>query len=381
MILFDPAGILPSRFRSRFRVFQGVLFLLFLLIGTIAGFFLLFPSRTHSFDFRHPDSSKNTLETVLPEDLRSGTIPADRTVRSYAGTVGDFSSVRFEMTLDPDSGTPDRFDIALRRSYRSFFLPEGVPADSRPEDRVLAIDGTPYLFSDETLTPFISDAAALSWMPKDGILPANGEILSVFPPEDGYAGFRPGSLLSDAQGVYAVDGDGLHPVGSVDVFEALGFHWDDVVNASEEELGIMERGRMLTETSRQPDGTLFRDQTDGTYFIIGDGTRHRVTASEYRDDLLGVTVPIEADGDAFEREVSCTALPTFPSFRKRYACEMSLESLKDLPGGSFEFAVVTKEDITPVDFSVTFRTQPDRENLSLFLRKLKERFIAVYGSR
>lgn len=380
MILFDPVDILPSEIRPRFRIFQFALFFLFLVIGTTAGFFLLFPSRTHSFDFRHPDSSKNTLETVLPDDISGGKIPADRILRSYAGTVGDFSSVRFEMTLEPDSDLPENAEVTVRRSYRSFFLPDGEPANSHPEDRVLAIDGMPYLFSEETILPFISDAAALSWTPKEQVLPASDEILSVFPPNDGYAGFRPGSLLSDAQGVYAVDSDGLHPVGSVDVFEVLGFHWDDVIRVSEEELGVTERRKMLTEASGQPDGTLFHDRSENTYFLIEDGTRRAVTDTEYRDDLLVVTTPIEADGAALGKGVTCTAVLTFPSFRRRYACEMPLDELTAFPGNSFEFSLAPEEDITPASIAVTFRTRPDRENLSLFLRKLKERFVTVYGA-
>lgn len=386
MIIFDSTESMPKSLRKRFRIFQGFLLTAFVALSVFSGFRFLFPSQPFLFDFDLPDSSKNTFEDPRDHDglsLRKGHVTADDPLVTYAGTVGGFASARAEILLENDSETPDTITVGLRKSYRSFFLPEGDPIVSLPKERALAVHGTPYLFSEETLRPFISDAAALSWYPKEAILPANAEILSIFPPaEDEYAGFRPGSLLSDAQGVYVIDGEGKrHPVANTDVFETLGFHWDDVVPVSGEELGLHERGRIMFQDAAQPDGTVFRDDATGSFFVIGGGRKLRIDSEEYRNGLLAVTTPIDAGRAALDVSVSCEATRSFAFLRKRYVCDIPLATLSSLPGSSFETSVSSGSDLHLAKLSVTFRTEPDRENFSYFLRKVRERFAAVYGNR
>ncbi|NTW13582.1 MAG: hypothetical protein HGA31_00935 [Candidatus Moranbacteria bacterium] len=387
MILFDAASILPGTLRKRFLIFQAVLLFLFMGVAFYFGFSLLFPSQVFTYSFKNPDTAKNTLE--IPTGIESGgsnlikgKVKSGDKLNTYAGTSGNFSSVNVRVGLRKDSDTPNDIRISLRRSFRSFFYPNGPDAVSPPEQRILAIDGSPYLFTQEKISPFISDAAALSWAPKEKVLPSKSEILSIFPPQDTIMGFRPGTLLSDAQGVYVIDGDSkAHPIGSTSAFETLGFHWNDVHAISEEELGIHKRGKILLFGAAQPDGSVFLDRTTMRYFLIEKGMKIPVVNKDRLDTLLGVTTPIEATNAALGISASCHLTRSFILFQTVYSCDIPIQDLRDLPGGSFELSLDTDREVHLSDLSLNFRTSPDRQNFSLFLRQLKERFQTVYGNK
>lgn len=385
MILFDPSSVLPAAYRRRFRHTQGALLAVFVLSWIFAGYSFLFPSQHFRFSHDTPEALANTLEKPVGtngESLEKGRLDSGNTFRTFAGTVGDFSSADVRLSLRKDSPIPSTLTISLRRSYRSFFLPvDEVPAGT-DESRVIAIDGTPYLFSQETISPLISDAAALSWSPKEKVLPANTDIFSIFPPAESPVGFRPGSLLSDARGVFAIDGDGsAHPIGSTEIFEALGFAWDNVTAVNEEELGIHPRGRMFGFDSFQPDGTLFLDRSDGHYTVVSGESRHPIDNREHIEILRSLSTPIEADGRALSVSARCDPKRLrYGRLSRTISCSIPLDSLADLPGGSYELSVAADQNLHLKETSLTLRTALDRENLSLFLRRLKERFMTVYGN-
>lgn len=387
MILFDPTPLLPKPLRRRYTALRVLLLAVFLGSAALFAYRVLFPSQEFVFSFENPDTSKNTLEDPVGSDgkpLRKGHLTDENSLHTYAGTVGSFSSVKIALMLERDSAVPDAsVSVALRKSYRAFFSPEGDELLAMPKERGFIVGNSPYLFSGGKLFPFISDAAALSWFEKDKILPASEDLPKLFPIQEEYAGFRPGSLLSDTEGVYVVGGDEkAHPIGSTSVFETLGFHWSDVVPVSEEELRLHARGKILLLDAAQPDGTLFFDRDTGRYFLMNDGAKHPIGNAEYLDSLRKVTTPIEVSGATSDTSVRCDLTRTFLSFwpfRHEYVCTIPLETLRELPGGSFEVTVDTPSDIHAATLFATFMTEPDRENFSLFLRQIRERFTAVYG--
>jgi hypothetical protein len=307
------------------------------------------------------------------------------TLRTFAGTVGSFSSARIRVVLEKDSDIPadGTIRVTLRKSYRSYFVPEGEPIRAVSKERGLSVNGVPYLFSTDKLYPFVSDRAAVSRFPKEKILAASEELLTIFPPQESPTGFRTGSLLSDAQGVYAVGGDGkAHPIGSTEVFEALGFHWNDVIPVNEEELGFHKRGKIFLFDAAQPDGTVFHDTVRNVYSVIQDGRRLPIENGEYLDSALKVTTPIEVSANALSVNASCAPSRTPLSFlNPAYECEMPLDTLKSFSGGSFAIDIDTKDGLHAASLATTFSTKPDQGNLSLFLRQIRDRFSAAYGKR
>lgn len=380
---------IPESLRNPYRVFRALLFIAFLSLSSIFAYRTLFPSQEFSFSFRNPDASGNSLEIPYVDDgtsVKNGHIPADTTFATYAGTIGVFSSARVTVTLENDSPLPENgaVHVSLRKSYRACFLPDGEPIRVPPKERALSVNGVPYLFSTDTLYPFISNQAALSRFPKEEILTASDEILSIFPPEEIPVGFREGTLLSDAQGVYAIDGEGkARPIGSSDIFESLGFHWNDVILADEEELGFHKRGKILLQDGVQPDGTLFHDADTDTYRIVSDGRRHQILDKGYLGSLRAVTTPIETSGNALSTSVSCDLRRSRIPFigRRTLVCDLPLGSLRDFAGGSVSLSVSTEKEIHLASLRTVLRTEPDRENLGLFLRQIRERFQTTYSKR
>ncbi|NTW15213.1 MAG: hypothetical protein HGA38_02460 [Candidatus Moranbacteria bacterium] len=388
MILFHPENLIPAHNRSSYRILRAIMFAIFAASAAVFAYRTLFPTQPFSFSFRNPDTSENTLEDPVDgtgKTVRHGRIPVGGTVTTYAGTVGTFSNASVRIVLDTDSTVPKSgLKVAIRKSYRSFYYPEGEPLSTQPQKRVITAGGKPYLFSTDALYPFVSDRAALSWSPKERILAGTPELLSIFPPrEEERVGFRPGTLVSDAQGVYAIDGDEkAHPIGNTEVFSALGFHWDDVIKADEEELGFHKRGRILLFDGAQPDGTLFRDTVSGSYSVVSDGRRLPISDRDSLERLLGVTTPIDASSDSLLTAASCELRRTPLSFlHPTYRCDIPLGPLSTFPGDSFSISLTSDETIHAADFSVTLETKPDRSNFSLFLARIRERFSATYGSR
>ncbi len=390
MILFRPATIVPDRFRTSYRVARVLLFVLFIGSGIMFAYNTLFPSQTFSFSFLNPDTEKNTLADPLSPDgsdsMRKGRIPAQETLRTYAGTVGSFSSAHVELVLRKDSAIPadGNVRITIRKSVRSFFFPEGDPIVEPSKDHGVTVNGVPYLFSAGALLPFVSDRAALSRFPKEQLVVANKELLAMFPPKVTKIGFREGSLLSDTQGVYAIDGTGLaRPIGSTQIFESLGFHWNDVIPVNEEELGFQKPGKIMLFDAPQPDGTVFHDTVTDTYSVIKSGKRIPIQSREAVDKLLSVTTPIEVSGDSLSITATCSLKRNQLAFFQypTYSCDVPLDTLKALPGGSFEVSLEAPVELHAISLQTTFQTKPDRGNLSLFANQIRDRFSTAYGKR
>ncbi|HWQ60547.1 MAG TPA: hypothetical protein VN420_05400 [Candidatus Fimivivens sp.] len=385
MIFFRPDTIVPPQFRTSYRAFRVALFASFIVTTALFTYRTLFPSQDFTYSFVNPDTAKNTLEDPATT-LRKGRISANETLRTYAGTVGSFSTARIRIVLRKDSAIPNTgsFTVSVRKSFRSFFYPEGSPLSAMPTDRGVIVNGNPYLFSGDTLQPFVSDRAALSYFAKDKLLAANADLLTIIPPQETLVGFRPGSLLSDTQGVYGVGGDGkVHPIGTTQIFEALGFHWKDVVPVNEEELGFHKRGKIMLFDAAQPDGTVFRDTVTGTYSVISDARRLPIRNTEYLDSLLNVTTPIDASSDSLSITSACTPVRTTFSFlHPTFTCDIPLEALKTFPGESFEVSLSSSDvDLHADSLSMTLMTKPDRGNLEIFLHQLRDRFSAAYGQK
>lgn len=388
MILFRPSTIVPERFRYRYRLLRVALIASFVVGAFVFAYRTLFPSQEFLFSFSNPETAKNTLEDPVGTDgtsFRKGRIPAKQTLHTFAGTVGSFSSARVRIVLEKDSAIPSdgSLRISLRKSYRSYFFPEGDPIRVIPKERGLSVNGAPYLFQTDRLYPFVSERAAASRFPEEKILAASEELLTIFPPQESGAGFRTGALLSDAQGVYVVGSDTkAHPIGSTEVFETLGFHWNDVIPVSEEELGFHKRGKIFLFDAAQPDGTVFHDTVKKGYSIVQDGARLPIENREYLDSLLKVTTPIDVSSNSLSIAATCAPERTRFSFlNPAYVCDVTLDTLKSFSGGSFSIGLDSMNDLHVASLTTTFSTKPDRSNFSLFLRQIRDRFSAAYGKR
>jgi hypothetical protein len=382
MLLFSPSPLIPKPLRRTYAILRVVLFIALLYAGLSFAKSFLFPSQDFAYSFES-QTAKNTLpEPTLASEapIRQGHVPKGGTIVTYAGTYGDFTSLTVTLTLKKDSAAPDTIPFSARKSYRSFFAQGGDPITAAPKDRAFSSGGKLYSFDGEKLRPFLSDSAALSRFDRQDMTPASDDLLRVFPPENTLAGFRVGSLLSNTEGVFAVTSDEeIRAIGSTDIFRALGFDWNTIIKADEEELQFYRKGRIMLFDAEQPDGTLFRDRTTGNTYLLDGGRKRLIEDAGYASFLSKKSTPIEVSEKALETPAPCTLdKHLFSLFGATYSCTVPLSALDPLPGGSYALSLEAPDDLHIASIGTTFETDLTRDNLSIIARRIRDRFAARF---
>jgi len=384
MIVFHADRFVPGTLRTPFLIFRTVVGIITMATIAYLSYALLFPKERFAYSYGKDRPSETVRLLDIPhgtdEDRsENGHLHAGETIAVYAGTLGDVSSAEIVVTLTDTDDAPDTLSLLVRRSFRSFFFPEGEPLRDIRDERVLAIDNKPYLLVDETISPFASDRAALSWTATEDVLPAKSDAFDVFSSGKIPVGFRPGSIISDGRDIFAVDGSGtLRPFRDDTVFDALGFRTDDIIPASETELRVHPRGDTIDQSEPQPEGTVFLDDTTGRHCVVEEGTCRPLGSDQHGDMLLRLVRPIEATGKAFDTAVSCSPERN-PVMRHSYRCHIPLTGLGNLPGRSYELSLSAGKDIRIDRLSVSFSRTPNRRNVSLFLKDVKRAFLDAYA--
>ncbi len=382
MNLAPPVIIPPTQAtfyrRARFLLYLGVLIVVSLFIMET-----LFPTIRFSFDFRSSGATRNPLLDPRQPDgtlLDNGRLEAGNALITNLAALGKFSEARAQILFEKDSSTPANMSFAILRSYRSFFYPLGDPLESFPAAEIYRIENNYYEFRGGSLYPYVSENAFLSRYPRQMAIDVPLEFLERFPIAEMWLGFRPGTLLSFADGVFVVTSDTqVRPIGSADIFLGLGYRFEDVIPASAEEVGIYERGRIFLLGAPHPDGTLFLDTDSQTHYLIEGERKRALTSNEYLDFLLGQTAPILVSSRDLEKTAHCTLESRL--FGRGLGCAADLSALSSNLGNDYE--VRLSGNTSPVEINrlttVALKTSVDRENLSLLLSKIKNRILARFG--
>lgn len=141
-------------------------------------------------------------------------------------------------------------------------------------------DDTVYLIQNGLKRPITSKATLLSRFDLNKIITVTREEL------DGYnvgapIQFPDFSLLRSPEGgVYLTDGDTRRPIVSQEIFRALGFNEDELINVSWEELDAYTDGTPLSHVSLYPRGGVLKNQKTGEIFYVQDGKKYPVWAEE-----------------------------------------------------------------------------------------------------
>ena len=321
---------IPKPWDTRYKIARFMLVLAFLLAGAYFVFLILFPSQSLVFDFKNPGASKNTLLDPHAPDgtsLEKGNVAKNTPFIVDAALVrGDYSLLDIALTPDKKSQTPGG-SATIQKSYRAFFLPEGSPITEKADD-------------------------------------GNG--------------FHSGSLLSFADGVFLIDGNLVRPIGDATIFENLGYHWEDVVPASEEDMGVYEKGKMVILGNRHPDGTVFYDTDTRTYFLIRNEEKHAITDESIAQSYLHGTHPILASKQALDIEQSCP-LRLNGWLAKQYVCSTPIDILKNLPGDSYKITLRFDANASFQDMETTFAETVNIANMRTSLSQIKQRIFSHYG--
>lgn len=344
---------------------------------------MLFPTITQSFEFDNPGSSRNTIvEPRAPDNtsLTTGKVTHDTPLIANTSLLGDFSSATIRFTLEDDSALPQTVKATLSRAYRALLLPLGEPIDTVRPETVLRIDNTYYIFENDTLFPFVSEAAYRSRFDESQrVMEVDTSFLERYPRATTPIGFRVGSLVSFAYGVFVVTSNTeIRPIGSAEILLALGYRFEDVKPANEEELSLYTRGRIILLNTPHADGTLFRDLDTNEVFMVENGKRRIITDETYRTFLEGEQMPIPTR--SHDREESVTCNPQSKLFPRTYSCEVLLDDFRDNLGSDYQLLIETgAEDFEMETLTTAFNTHVTPENARTLVAKVKNRILARFG--
>ncbi len=385
MSFAEPFCPIPPKERRFYLVSRVILHILCLAIALFFALRIIFPTLPFAFNFRTPQSTKNTfldprqLSDQTP--LLNGKIAADQTLIGNFDSPGTFSRIRISFDLSQKSGEASRLKASIARSYRSFFLPIDDTPVASFEHPLLYRDqeGIYYAQDGGSLKRFVSTRAYLSRYPEAFAVPLTASLAETLPLSDEWIGFRVGSLISFADGVFLVTSEHeIRPFGDPEIFLSMGYRFEDVIPAHEEEVGIYERGRILLYGAAQSDGTLFRDTDSGVYLLVHGQRLRPITSPEYRDFLITQTHPIEASYDA--RAVSLSCVPVAVWWRTdRYTCDIPESTLSSDSGSAFQLALRSEAPIDIDLLTVSLITDRTPENFRLFGSQIKTRLLSRFG--
>jgi len=230
------------------------------------------------------------------------------------------------------------------------------------------------------LHPFVSEQAYLSRHEFSDAIVAEKTLLTQSPASDDWIGFRIGSLVSFADGIFVIVSDTeMRPIGSAEIFLGLGYRFEDVIPGSEEEIGIYKRGRIFLLGDTHPDGTLLLNTDSQEYFLVNQGFKRPITDQDYLSFLLEHVSPITVSGEASRLSASCDLMPA--SFGRTFSCTAPINTLTTGHGNDFEIRLSDGDtDIDINSLTLFLETGTNSRNMMTILSQIKQRLISRFGA-
>lgn len=87
-----------------------------------------------------------------------------------------------------------------------------------------------------------------------------------------------GTLITspNTQSVYLLENGKKRPIANVQIFEARGYHWNQIITIQDSELNLYSTGNPINTA---PDGSVFKGST-GNIYVISDGAKRYVTGPD-----------------------------------------------------------------------------------------------------
>ena len=313
------------------------------------------------------------------------------------GTLLQYKGNFFQIS---PSGTLRRFDSeatarALGFATNSFLAvsseelavnPEGetiVSRDTLPEGTFIRSNDTYYEWKNNALVPFVSAPAFLERFPMEWALSKDESFVKDRPVSENWVSYPSGSLLAWGNGVFLMDGTSPRPILGADVFLSLGYSWDDVRPASDEEISLTEKGKFVDVRTPHPDGSVLFDTKEGRYFLIQSGEKREIKGVSLLRMWLGNRHPIRVSSDALVESSSCVLAAHSKLFSAdRITCSLSLKELPDLLGDTYEFSlhIPSGTSISLSRMDVSFDRSMEAATLRDTISKLKSRILSRYIS-
>jgi hypothetical protein len=373
---------LPGNLRKKYRLLQVILYSLFILITLLIVYGFLFPYEEKNFTFGKNQSSKNTL--VLPmnssfESAENGQISAHNTLSLLGGSWNTLE--RADITVTPSKKSLGSFQgltVSVQRGAGAFFFPKETMSLNFPQKKLFLFEDTFYEEEASILKPFVSKSAFESYYPEELTETLSAEEFSQKTISPDFIGFRPGTLLAYADGVFIVGKDSeFSAFASPEVLLRLGYTFDHVRQVSAEETGIYKKTGILLPGALHPEGTLFFDEDSETAFLL-QGSHLWPLAPEYEaflrknNDLVSLS--------SAKQNVSTSCLLTKNLFGNKYSCTVPL-SLLTADGDSYRITLVndTVSILDTESITVGFQSSRQKENAMRILGNIRNNLLERFG--
>lgn len=416
-------------------------YLLFAAVAAYIFFILFFPIRNFYFSFRTAGALKNTI--LSPRDknnnpLEKGLFKKENGLLFDTPLDGDYAKIDVTFFLEKNSPSAHNGTVSVRKSFQSFFYPEGKPLDFKegclvknngnyyivsggkfrkfsstellramnynpnafaeitnedlllnemgdeiiisskyPNSTLFKIENDYYQIAGNTLYKFVSEKAFLTKYDTSQTIEKEENFLKDFTLAENFFGFADGTLLSYGQSAYVVNKGEILPIAFEYDFRSMGYDWKDVIAANAEEIGVYKKGTLFTLNSPHPDGTIFSDPETKKYFYLQGGQKRELRGSNIQKSYLRRT-PILAQATAMEIKKDCQLEKKF-SFSKKYSCEIPIKDMQSFFGNDYQFELAAGDEIQIKEIKITFEQNTTWSNLRLAAADIKSKILLHYG--
>ena len=310
-----------------YRILRALIYAFSFLGAVYFAYIILFPTAYFTFSFINPNSMKNTIINPRVDNdqiPKKGNLESDKEMFFETSLAGGYSKVIAEFVLAEKSDLISEGKASIRKSYQSFFYPEGMKIDYNQE------------------------------ADNDGIID--------------------GELVAYGESVYIISQDRSFPINNIKTFVMHGYSWDDLKKVGPDVIADYEKQKLFSLSSPHPNGTILK--TDGgKYYLIRD--EKKLPISEKSIGNLPERSPIAVSEGSLEMIEACT-IKNHPIWKKVYSCEMPIEKFEDLIGLDFQFKTNFKDDVKldyiNVRFKKEFSFKSLKNTISTILSRTKDNY-------
>lgn len=422
--------ILDAPWQKRYLLSRIILLAVFILAGIFFFYRVFFPIQDFSLNFSNLNAKGDTLSADMNQ--------ADKIIFN-AYSPENFSDTKIQASLNKESLDLTGNIVLLRKTYAAFAYPNasapasfpegsleqnngqyyivsngklrkfqspaivaalGYPKDAFeeasaeelgygekgsditdaknfPDGALFLVDSTHYQIKNQVLVPFVSEKAYLSRYGKNQAIGKGKEFLKNYTLGKESIGFADNTLLSFDIGVFVVVSGKVMPFNNPITFLSFGYEWEDIVPASEEEIGLYQRDKLFSVDRPHPDGTVFFAEDSGKYYLINGGQKYEIKGAEILGKYLKKS-PIIAQERSLEFQNYCQLKPIWWPLRS-YGCSTAVKNLEGFSGNDYQFETEKSGDISMTAAGVKFYRNLNWKNMRDTLSDIKHKFLVNYG--
>jgi hypothetical protein len=379
-------------------------------------------------------SNKNTISDPRDSnnaELKKGVLPDKKNFLFDTTILGNFSDATIDIILGKNSNQISNGTLSVKKSYRAFLYPLGAPigfkdgnlffsdgnfylisngekrqfssqkvmqelgfsigmftpvekndliynktgtniedASAYPDGTLFLIDGEYYQLKNNQLSLFVSEKAFLSRYDANLALKKDSSFLEKFTLADDQIGLADGTLASSGTSIFVLSKGKSYPIYSPQVFEMMGFNWNDVYQANSEEVGIYKKQKLSMQGFTHPDGTIFEDAQTKNYYIIENGQKHQIIGTELIKSYLKIH-PILVDSASLNNTATCTLKKDLITLQNSYSCTIPLKNIMTEKGNDYQFTGNFDSGIHIGQINAIFNTAPNVINMRNSLSYIK----------